>query len=118
MSKLNQLLMQKSKNFYMFEKKKGCSINVAGLLFTEEEAISRWVNRSATYIKLKLPTNFNKLETFDRDHALECFHNLDVDIINAETKALHYSAHIFYEKAEVKEKLHSLLNKFATVKDF
>ena len=64
---------------------------------------------------MKLPTTFDELEKFDRGHTLECFHN---DIINAETIALHHSAHLFYEKAEVKEKLHSLLNKFATVKDF
>ena len=51
-------------------------------------------------------------------HTLECFHNLDIDILNAATKAVHLSAHLFYEKAEVKEKLHSLLlNKFATVKE-
>ena len=49
---------------------------------------------------------------------MECFHNLAVDVINEETKALHHSAHLFYEKKEVKETLHLLLNKCTTGKDF
>ena len=72
---------------------KGCNLNVAGLIFTEEEdAISGWVNRSAKDIKCKIPTNFDELEKFDG------VHTLDVDIINADTKTLHHSAHLFFEK--------------------
>ena len=56
MTKLDQLLMQKSKNFYMLVKKKGCNVNVAGLLFTEKEAVSGWIKRSVRDMKLKLPT--------------------------------------------------------------
>ena len=78
-------------------KRKACNVNVAGLLFTK--AVSGWINRSIRDIKLKLPTTFDELEKIDRGHTLECFHNLDIDIINAETKALHHSAHLFYEKA-------------------
>ena len=91
MSKLDQLLMQKSKNFYQLEKKKGCNFNVASLIFTEDESITGWVNRCAKDIKLQLPTDFDELEKFDSGHTLECLHNLDVDITNAETKALHHS---------------------------
>ena len=36
-----------------------------------------------------------------------------MDIINAETKALHHSAFLFFQRKEVKDKLHHLLGKFA-----
>ena len=32
------------------------------------------------------------------------FHNLGIDVINAETKKLDHNAHLLYEKAEVKKK--------------
>ena len=38
--KWNHLLMQKSKSFYELEQKKMLRINVAGLVFTKDEAIS------------------------------------------------------------------------------
>ena len=37
--------MQKSKDFYLLEKKKGNTINVDGLVFTQEDSISVWVHR-------------------------------------------------------------------------
>ena len=53
----------------------------------------------------------------DNGHKFVCFHNLDIDVINAETKALHHSVHLFFESAEVKAKLYSLLQKIAMVID-
>ena len=67
MSKLYQLLTQKSKSFYQLEKNKGLTVNVAGLIFTEEESISRWINRSERNIKIKMPTNFDELESMIAD---------------------------------------------------
>ena len=40
MNKIDHLIMQKSKDFYLIQKKKGMAINIAGLLFTEEDSIS------------------------------------------------------------------------------
>ena len=39
MSKVDHLIMQKSKDFYLIEKKKGNAVNIAGLIFTEEDSI-------------------------------------------------------------------------------
>ena len=54
-TKLDHLLMLKSKSFYQVEKKKGLSINLAGLIFTEEESIAGWINRTENIIKMKMP---------------------------------------------------------------
>ena len=43
---------------------------------------------------------------------------MDIEVINAEIKALHYSAHLFYEKTEVKTKMHSILQEFAVAKNY
>ena len=58
-----------------------------------------------------MPDTFEKLESFNEGHKFECFHNLDIDVINAETKALHHSA--FFEQKDVKDKFYQLLTKFA-----
>ena len=63
-----------------------------------------------------MPDTFDKLESFNEGHKFECFHNLDIDVINAETKALHHSAFLFFKRNEVKDKLYQLLTKFAMVK--
>ena len=42
-TKLDHLLMLKSKSFYQVEKKKGLSLNLAGLIFSEEESIAGWI---------------------------------------------------------------------------
>ena len=54
----------------------------------------------------------------DNGHTYECFHNLEIEVINAEIKALHYSAHLFYEKAEVKQKMSQIINKFAIARNY
>ena len=78
MSKLDYLLMQKRKSFYQLEKKKGLNVHVTGLIFTEEESISRRIDRSEKNIKIKMATNFDELEKFDCGHILECFNNKDI----------------------------------------
>ena len=50
-SKIDHLLMLKSKSFYQLEKKKGHDINLAGLMYSEEESIARWINRNEQVIK-------------------------------------------------------------------
>ena len=90
--------MLKSISFYQLEKKKGQNVNLAGLMYTEEESISGLINRNEQLIKIKMPINFDELEKYNEGHNLECFHNLDVDAINAEIKALHHSALLFLKR--------------------
>ena len=116
-SKVYHLIMQKSKDFYLIQKKKGNAVNVAGLIFTEEDSISGWVNRQEKDLKIKMPDTFDKLESFNNGHNFECFHHLDVDVINEEIKALHHGAFLFFERKEVKDKLHKLLLDFALLKE-
>ena len=110
--------MQKSKMFFQLEKKKGLNINTAGLIFSEEESVNGWINRSEKDIKFRKPKTYAELETFENGHTYECFHNLDIEVINAEIKALHFSAHLFYEKAEVKNKMLSIIQEFAVAKSY
>ena len=110
--------MQKSKLFFQIEKKKGLSVNMTGLLFSEEESVKGWINRTEKDIKFKKPNTYAELETYDYGHTFECFHNLDIEVINAEIRALHYSAHLFYEKTEVKTKMLSLIQDFAIAKSY
>ena len=64
-------------------------------------------------LKIVLPTNFEELEQFKDGHMLECFQNMDKEAINYETKALHFSAHMFFDKPEVKKALYNAVKKFA-----
>ena len=96
--------MQKSKLFFQLEKKKGLQINIAGLIFSEEESVNGWMNRSTRDIKFRKPKTYAELETWDRGHTYACFHNLDIEVINAEIKALHFSAHLLYEKQKSRPK--------------
>ena len=59
-----------------------------------------------------------ELEMWNNGHTYECFHNLDIEVINAETKSLHHSAHLFYEKPDVKSKMLFVTHNFAFTKDF
>ena len=86
------------------------------MLYTEEESISGLINRNEQLIKIKMPINFDELEKYNEGHNLECFHNLDIDVINAEIKALHHNALLFFEKEEIKEKLFNLVSQFAIQK--
>ena len=86
--------MQKSKLFFHLEKKKGMHINMAGLIYTEEESVNGWINRCA---KDRKPKTYAELETWDNGHTYECFHNLDIEVINAEIRTLQ-SVHMFSTK--------------------
>ena len=68
-------------------------------MFTEEETIAGWINRSEDVIKMKTASNFDELEKYNEGHNLECFHNLAIEVINEEIKGLHHSALIFFKKA-------------------
>ena len=48
---------------------------------------------------------------------LECFRCLSKEAIDYETRAIHCSAHLFFEKPEIKKQLYSLVRTFA-YKDF
>ena len=113
MAKLDNLIFQKSKDFYTLEKRRGSSIRCLGLIFTEEDVKTNWANRRLEDLKIKLPTNFEELEQYKDGHLLECFLNLDKDAINYETKALHFSAHMFFEKPGVKKAIFHLVKQFA-----
>ena len=91
---------------------------MAGLMFYEEESISRWINRFAKDIKFRSLKMFAELEVLNNGHNYECFQSLDIEVINAEITALHFSAHRFYKKTEVKNKLLSIIQDFALSKDF
>ena len=69
------------------------------MIYTEEESISGWINRNKQVI------------------IMECFHNLDIDVIKAGIKVLHHSALLFFEKADIKEALLMLVSKFAILKN-
>ena len=86
-------------------------------MFSEEESIAGWINRNEKFVKMRMPTTFDELEKYDAGHTLECFHNLNIEIINAEIKALHHSALLFFEKAEIKEVLFGLVSNFAIQKN-
>ena len=118
MNKIDLLIMQKSKLVFQLEKKKGLQVNMAGLIFSEEESVNGWINRSSKDIKMRKPKSFAELETWDQGHTYECFQNLDIEVINAEIKALHYSANLFYEKTEVKTKMNSIIQEFAVAKNY
>ena len=63
MTKIDHLLMQKSKGFSLVQKKKGIAVNVAGIMFTEEDSFSGWVNRQVKVLEMKMPDNFDRVET-------------------------------------------------------
>ena len=69
------------------EKRRGTNIKCFGLVFTEEDLKTNWVNRKLEDLKISLPTTFESLEQFKDSHLLECFLNLEKEAINYETKA-------------------------------
>ena len=64
-SKIDHMLMLKSKSFYQLEKKKGQNINLTGLMFMEEESIAGWINRNESVIKMKMLNSFDELEEYN-----------------------------------------------------
>ena len=57
MSKLGNLIFQKSKGFYILEKRRCSNIKCLGLIYTEEESISGWIHRNKQVIKMKMSSN-------------------------------------------------------------
>ena len=112
-SKIGSLLNQKSKNYFLLEKKKENAMMCFGILFTEDIAFKNWLNRKPEMLKLKAPANFQELVNFSDSSNLECFKCLEKEAINYESSALHISAHMFFEKTEVKQKWQGILNEFA-----
>ena len=53
--KIDLMIMQKSKLFVQLEKKKGFNVNMAGLMFTEEESVNGWINRTTKDIRFRKP---------------------------------------------------------------
>ena len=116
MSKLDNMIFQKffkSKEFYILEKRHGSDIKCSGLFFMEEDVKTNWVNKKLDDLKITLPTNFKELEQFKEDHLRNCFLKMDKKAINYETQALHFSAHMFFKKPELKQVLHNLVKHFA-----
>ena len=112
-SKVNSLLNKKSKNFFGLEKKKGNVMQRFGLIFTEDTSFKNWLNHKPEDIGFILPTNFQELEYFDGGSNLEVFRCLNKEAINYKTSVLHLSAHMFFERQDVKHKLMMVLQEFA-----
>ena len=112
-STVDNLVFQKSKDFFSLEKRKGNSPKLFGLMYTEENAKINWTTRRLGDLPINLPRSFEELEQFKEGHLLECFRNLSKEAIDYETKALHFSAHMFYEKPEIKKQLYAMVNRFA-----
>ena len=83
-----------------------------GLMYTEDIAFKNWLNRKPEMLNLKAPVNFQDLVNSSDSSNLECFECLDKEAINYETSVLHLSAHMFFERIEVKQKLLSIVNDF------
>ena len=81
-------------------------------MFKEAGVKINWVNRKLEDLNISLPTTFESLEQFKDGYLLECFLNLDKEAFNYETRALHFSAHIFFKKPEVKKALYALVSNF------
>ena len=101
-NKINTLLNQKSKNCFVSEKRSGNTMKCFGLIFTEDTAFKNQLNHKPEDFGLISPTSFEELENFEGTSNLEVFRCLDKEAINYKTGALHISAHIFFEKEEVK----------------
>ena len=64
-------------------------------------------------LHINLPQSFEELEQSKDGHLLELFKCLSKEAVDYETKALHFSAHMFFEKPEIKKEVHSLVWNFA-----
>ena len=112
LNKTNTLLNQKSKNYFVLEKRSGNTNKCFGLIFTEDTAFKNWLNRKPEDLGLISPTSFEDLENYEGASNLEVFRCLEKEAINYETNALHISAHMFFEKEEVKRDFNMILQDF------
>jgi len=113
LSKVNAILNQKCKNFYILEKRNGCTPKCFGLIFLEDTAFKNWLNRKPEDFGLLSPSSFQELENFEGVSNLVVFRCLDKEAINYKTTALHVSAHMFFERTEVKQISNMVLQDFA-----
>ena len=77
MSKLDNIIFQKSEDFYILKKSCNTTIQCLGLLCAEEDVKLNWVNRRLEDLNIELPTTFEELEQFKKGHFLHCFLNMD-----------------------------------------
>ena len=87
---------------FSLEKKKADAMQCFGLIFTEDTSFKNWLNRKPEDLGFILPKSFEELENFVDGSNLEVFRCLDKEAINYETNALHLSAHMFFERQDVK----------------
>ena len=52
-----------------------------GLLFSEEDVKTNWVNRKVGDLSIELPTTFEELEQFMNGYLLNCFLNMNKEAI-------------------------------------
>ena len=71
-------------------------------MYTEENTKLNCINRRVGDLNINLPQSFEELEQFQDGHLLECLKCLSTDAIDYETRALHFSAHLFFEKPNQK----------------
>ena len=80
--------------------------------FYRGRCFKNWLNRKPEDLGFISPTNFQELEDFVDGSSLEVFRCLDKEAINYETNALHLSAHMFFQRQDVKQKLIIVLQEF------
>ena len=71
MSSLDNLIFQKSKDFFILEKRNRGSPRLFGLMYIEENAKTNWINRRLGDLPVNLPQSFEKLEQIKDGHLLE-----------------------------------------------
>ena len=112
LSKVNTILNQKYKNYFVLEKRNGFTHKCFGLIFSEDTAFKNWLNRKPEDFGVILPSSFQEIENFEDASSLAVFKCLDKEAINYETMALHISAHMFFERTEVKQVFNLVLQDF------
>ena len=113
-SKLDNLIFQKSKDFFTLEKRNGNSPKCYPWVDLHRRKYKIELDQQKTWkFKYKSPSIIQCFRTTQGRHLLECFKCLSKEAIDYETKALHFSAHMFFEKPEIKKELHSLVRNFA-----
>ena len=81
LNKTNTLLNQKSKNYFVLEKRSGNTNKCFGLIFTEDTAFKNWLNRKPEDFGLLSPSSFQELENFEGASNLEVFRCLEKEAI-------------------------------------
>ena len=84
-----------------------------GSVFTEDTSFNNWLTRKPEDLDFILPANFQDLEDFDGSNNLKVLRCLNKEAIHYKTSAIHLSAHMFFERQDVKQKLMMVLQEFA-----